>query len=69
MSLMDVCTTFFQGGPLKPGFGFLAFSGVARLTWLVDLFGELSVTAATIEEDPSNNYTKMTAQLKTSDDR
>ncbi|KAK7944402.1 hypothetical protein WMY93_000130 [Mugilogobius chulae] len=53
----------------KPRFGFLAFSGIARLTWLVDLFGELSVTTATLEEDASNNYSKMTAQLRTADDR
>lgn len=59
----------FTGGALKPGFGFLAFSGIARLTWLVDLFGELSVTAATMEEDVPNNYSKMTARLLTSDNR
>nr|XP_057930374.1 biliverdin reductase A [Doryrhamphus excisus] len=59
----------FTGGVLKPGFGFLAFSGIARLTWLVDLFGELSVTAATMEEDSSKNYSKMTAQLQTADNK
>lgn len=59
----------FTGGPLKPGFGFLAFSGIARLCWLVDLFGELSVTAATFEQDAEKNYSKMTAQLLTSDSR
>ncbi|XP_008286669.1 biliverdin reductase A isoform X2 [Stegastes partitus] len=59
----------FTGGALKPGFGFLAFSGIARLTWLVDLFGELSVTAATVEEDVSRSYSKMTATLLTSDNR
>uniref|UniRef100_A0A3P8TTR3 Biliverdin reductase A n=1 Tax=Amphiprion percula TaxID=161767 RepID=A0A3P8TTR3_AMPPE len=59
----------FTGGALKPGFGFLAFSGIARLTWLVDLFGELSVTAATMEEDVPNSYSKMTARLLTSDNR
>lgn len=59
---------FVQGGALKPGFGFPAFSGIARLTWLVELFGELSVTAATMEED-SGNYSKMTAKLLTSDNR
>lgn len=62
-------TLHFTGGGLKPGFGFLAFSGIARLTWLVDLFGELSVTAATMEEDPANNYSKMTAQLLTADSK
>nr|XP_019955748.1 PREDICTED: biliverdin reductase A [Paralichthys olivaceus] len=58
-------TLHFTGGPLKPGFGFPAFSGIARLTWLVDLFGELSVTAATMEEDDSGKYIKMTAKLLT----
>uniref|UniRef100_A0A667XU17 Biliverdin reductase A n=1 Tax=Myripristis murdjan TaxID=586833 RepID=A0A667XU17_9TELE len=62
-------TLHFTGGALKPGAGFLGFSGISRLTWLVDLFGDLSVTAATIEEDPSNNYSKMTAKLVTSDNR
>lgn len=58
-----------EGGPLKPTFGFPAFSGIARLTWLVELFGNLSATAATLEEDPEQNYFKMTARLKTSSDR
>lgn len=62
-------TLHFTGGPLKPGFGFLAFSGIARLTWLVDLFGQLSVTAATMEEDPAGSYSKMTAKLATADNR
>ncbi|XP_038574737.1 biliverdin reductase A-like [Micropterus salmoides] len=62
-------TLHFTGGPLKPGFGFQAFSGIARLTWLVELFGELSVTAATLEEDSGKNYSKMTAKLLTSDNR
>lgn len=57
------------GGPLKPGFGFPAFSGIARLTWLVDLFGELSVTAASMEEDKENKYMKMTAQLITKEQK
>ncbi|XP_041804266.1 biliverdin reductase A [Chelmon rostratus] len=59
----------FTGGALKPGFGFPAFTGIARLTWLVELFGELSVTAATIEEDSGNSYSKMTAKLKTSENK
>ncbi|KAM9349535.1 biliverdin reductase A [Symphorus nematophorus] len=59
----------FTGGALKPGFGFPAFSGIARLTWLVELFGELSVAAATFEEDSAKNYSKMTAQLSTADNR
>ncbi|KAG8014386.1 Biliverdin reductase A [Nibea albiflora] len=62
-------TLHFTGGPLKPGFGFPSFTGIARLTWLVELFGELSATAATMEEDSSNNYSKMTAKLLTSDNR
>lgn len=62
-------TLHFTGGPLKPTFGFPAFSGIARLTWLVELFGNLSVTAATLEEDPEKNYSKMTAKLKTPSDR
>ena len=60
---------FVQGGVLKPGFGFPAFSGIARLTWLVELFGELSAAAATMEEDSVNNYSKMTAKLVTRDNR
>ncbi|XP_033953107.1 biliverdin reductase A [Pseudochaenichthys georgianus] len=67
--LLQEGTLHFTGGALKPGFGFPAFSGIARLTWLVELFGELSVTAATMEEDSGNNYCKMTAKLLTSDDR
>lgn len=59
----------FTGGPLKPGFGSVVFSGISRLTWLVELFGELSVTAATLEEQTDKNYTKMTAKLLTSDSR
>ncbi|CAN9502964.1 unnamed protein product [Ophioblennius macclurei] len=62
-------TLHFTGGALKPGFGFPSFSGIARLTWLVDLFGELSLTTATIEEDPATNYSKMTVKLQTSDNK
>ncbi|XP_068427238.1 biliverdin reductase A [Clinocottus analis] len=62
-------TLHFTGGALKPGFGFPTFSGIARLTWLIELFGELSVTAATVEEDLGSNYSKMTAKLLTSDNR
>ncbi|XP_075935284.1 biliverdin reductase A isoform X2 [Anarhichas minor] len=62
-------TLHFTGGALKPGFGFPAFSGIARLTWLVELFGELSVSVATMEEDSGNNCSKMTATLLTSDNR
>uniref|UniRef100_A0A3Q2TF44 Biliverdin reductase A n=1 Tax=Fundulus heteroclitus TaxID=8078 RepID=A0A3Q2TF44_FUNHE len=46
----------FTGGSLKPGFGFPAFSGIARLCWLVDLFGELSVTGANFEQDAGKGY-------------
>ncbi|KAG9273761.1 biliverdin reductase A [Astyanax mexicanus] len=59
----------FTGGPLKPGFGFPAFSGISRLTWLVDLFGELSVKAATLEEDEDRKYSKMTAHFLTKDQK
>ncbi|XP_061549750.1 biliverdin reductase A [Phycodurus eques] len=57
----------FTGGVLKPGFGFMAFSGIARLTWLVELFGELSVTTAKLEQDLGSNYSKMTAKMLTAD--
>ncbi|XP_073347151.1 biliverdin reductase A [Pagrus major] len=67
--LLQEGTLHFTGGALKPGFGFPAFSGIARLTWLVELFGELSTTAATMEEDSGNNYSKMTAKLVTRDNR
>lgn len=62
-------TLHFTGGSLKPRFGFLAFSGIARLTWLVDLFGELTVSNAALEENPGNSYSKMTANLLTADNR
>lgn len=58
-----------SGGPLKDGFGFLSFSGVSRLTWLVDLFGELSVKAASTVEEPERRYTKMTAHMLTKDQK
>ncbi|NXA33282.1 BIEA reductase, partial [Eudromia elegans] len=45
--------------------GFPAFSGIARLTWLVDLFGDLTVTSATREEQKEKNYSKMTAHFQT----
>ncbi|XP_030631216.1 biliverdin reductase A [Chanos chanos] len=62
-------TLHFTGGPVKPTFGFPSFSGIARLTWLVDLFGELSVTAATMVEDKEKNYMKMTARFLTKDQK
>ncbi|PIO30558.1 hypothetical protein AB205_0115240, partial [Aquarana catesbeiana] len=56
----------FTGGPLdKQRSGFTAFSGIARATWLVDLFGELTVTSATQEENPGENYSKLTAHFVT----
>ncbi|XP_018607024.2 biliverdin reductase A isoform X3 [Scleropages formosus] len=59
----------FTAGPVAPGFGSLAFSGISRLTWLVDLFGELSVTGAKLTEEPEKKYTKLTAHLLTQDRR
>ncbi|XP_060785402.1 biliverdin reductase A [Neoarius graeffei] len=59
----------FTGGPLKPGFGFLSFSGIARLTWLVELFGELDVKAASMVEDPERKHQKMTVHLLTKDQK
>ncbi|MBN3307381.1 BIEA reductase, partial [Amia calva] len=55
----------FTGGPSQAGSGFAAFSGIARLTWLVDLFGELTVTSATMEEEKENKYMKLTAHFQT----
>ncbi|XP_068092453.1 biliverdin reductase A [Hyperolius riggenbachi] len=56
----------FTGGPLnKERSGFPSFSGIARLTWLVDLFGELTVTSAVLEENPGKNYSKLTAHFAT----
>ncbi|XP_020502701.1 biliverdin reductase A isoform X1 [Labrus bergylta] len=62
-------TLHFTGGPLKPGAGFPSFSGIARLTCLVEWFGELSVTAATMDHHSDRNYSKMTATLLTVDNR
>lgn len=59
----------FTGGPLKSDFGFPAFSGIARLTWLVDLFGELRVSAATMSEDTEKSYMKMTVHLLTKEQK
>ncbi|XP_074139727.1 biliverdin reductase A isoform X2 [Sminthopsis crassicaudata] len=59
-------TLHFTGGPLeKERFGFLAFSSIARLSWLVSLFGELAVISATMEEQEENKYLKMTVNLET----
>ncbi|XP_057190617.1 biliverdin reductase A [Triplophysa rosa] len=58
-------TLHFTGGSLKPDFGFPSFSGIARLTWLVDLFGNLTVTSVSLVEEKENKYIKMTAHLLT----
>ncbi|XP_029418833.1 biliverdin reductase A [Nannospalax galili] len=56
----------FTAGPLaEEQFGFPAFSGISRLTWLVCLFGELSLVSATLEERKEDQYMKMTVHLKT----
>ncbi|XP_061746351.1 biliverdin reductase A [Nerophis ophidion] len=55
----------FTGGVLQTSSGFMSFSGIARLNWLVQLFGQLSVAAATMEEEPGRNYSKMIATLHT----
>ncbi|XP_035286220.1 biliverdin reductase A isoform X2 [Anguilla anguilla] len=62
-------TLHFTGGPAPEGFGFPSFSGLSRLTWLVDLFGELAVTGASLTEDRENAYSKLTVQLLTCDQR
>lgn len=60
---------FLPGGALKPSSGFPAFSGLARLTWLVELFGELSVTTAAFVEDLDRNHSKMTVTFTTASKR
>ncbi|XP_074054423.1 biliverdin reductase A isoform X1 [Macrotis lagotis] len=63
-------TLHFTGGPFeKERFGFLAYSSIARLSWLVSLFGELAFISATLEEQKENQYLKMTANLETLDKR
>ncbi|CAH2283127.1 biliverdin reductase A [Pelobates cultripes] len=60
----------FTGGPLdKQLSGFPSFSGIARLSWLVDLFGELSVTSASKEEQKDQNYMKLTAHFLTAENK
>ncbi|XP_053570523.1 biliverdin reductase A [Bombina bombina] len=60
----------FTGGPLdEEHFGFPSFSGIARLTWLVDLFGDLTLTSATREEQKDTNYSKLTANFLTRENR
>uniref|UniRef100_A0A8C5WQ17 Biliverdin reductase A n=1 Tax=Laticauda laticaudata TaxID=8630 RepID=A0A8C5WQ17_LATLA len=59
-------TLHFTGGPLDERYsGFPSFSGIARLTWLVDLFGDLTVTSATREQQKENNYFRMTVHFQT----
>ncbi|XP_074196612.1 biliverdin reductase A isoform X5 [Rhinolophus sinicus] len=59
-----------KAGPLEEErFGFPAFSGISRLTWLVSLFGELSVVSATLEERKEDQYMKMTVCLETENKR
>nr|XP_048315726.1 biliverdin reductase A [Myodes glareolus]XP_048315727.1 biliverdin reductase A [Myodes glareolus] len=56
----------FTASPLdEEKFGFPAFSGISRLTWLVCLFGELSLISATLEDRKEDQYLKMTVQLET----
>ncbi|XP_076829783.1 biliverdin reductase A [Brachyhypopomus gauderio] len=62
-------TLHFTGGPLRPDFGFPSFAGIARLTWLVDLFGELTVKVATIVEDVERKQMKLTAHFLTKDQK
>uniref|UniRef100_A0A5F8GRM2 Biliverdin reductase A n=1 Tax=Monodelphis domestica TaxID=13616 RepID=A0A5F8GRM2_MONDO len=63
-------TLHFTGGPLDKGkFGFIAFSAISRLSWLVSLFGELSFISATMEERKEDQYQKMTVHLETVDKR
>ncbi|XP_053409410.1 biliverdin reductase A isoform X3 [Nycticebus coucang] len=60
----------FTAGPLEEErFGFPAFSGISRLTWLVSLFGELSLVSAALEQRKEDQYMKMTACLETEDKR
>ncbi|KAM9307621.1 biliverdin reductase A [Gastrophryne carolinensis] len=60
----------FTGGPLdKQLSGFPSFSGIARVSWLVDLFGELTVTSAVLEESSADDYSKLTACFSTSNNR
>ncbi|NP_001108283.1 biliverdin reductase A L homeolog isoform X1 [Xenopus laevis] len=60
----------FTGGHLDENLsGFPSFSGIARLSWLVDLFGDLTVTSATREEQKELNYSKLTACFLTAENR
>ncbi|XP_063778524.1 biliverdin reductase A isoform X2 [Pseudophryne corroboree] len=60
----------FTGGPLDTQrSGFPSFSGIARVSWLVHLFGDLTVTSATAEENKQEQYSKVTAHFTTADNR
>lgn len=62
--------SFPTAGPLEEEqFGFPSFSGISRLTWLVSLFGELSLVSATLEEQKEDKYMKMTVRLETKSQR
>ncbi|XP_044945473.1 biliverdin reductase A isoform X3 [Mustela putorius furo] len=62
--------SFPTASPLEEErFGFPAFSGISRLTWLVSLFGELSLVSATLEERKEDQYMKMTVCLETENKR
>uniref|UniRef100_A0A8C5X2H4 Biliverdin reductase A n=2 Tax=Malurus cyaneus samueli TaxID=2593467 RepID=A0A8C5X2H4_9PASS len=59
-------TLHFTGSVLDENkSGFPAFSGIARLTWLIDLFGDLTVTSATREKQKDKNYSRMTVHFNT----
>ncbi|ELK14426.1 Biliverdin reductase A [Pteropus alecto] len=49
--------------------GSLLFTVSSRLTWLVSLFGELSLVSATLEERKEDQYMKMTVCLETENKR
>uniref|UniRef100_UPI00398F2731 biliverdin reductase A isoform X2 n=1 Tax=Pristiophorus japonicus TaxID=55135 RepID=UPI00398F2731 len=63
-------TLHLTGGPLdRQRNGFPAFSGIARLSWLVDLFGELTFKSATLAEQQKQQYWKMTTHFHTKNSR
>lgn len=49
--------------------GFPAFSGIARLTWLIDLFGDLTVTSASRIKQKDKNYSRMTVHFQTANNK
>ncbi|TRY89281.1 hypothetical protein DNTS_014790 [Danionella cerebrum] len=67
--ILEKGTLHFTGGSLKADSGFPAFSGLSRLTWLVDLFGELTVSGATLLEEKENKYMKLTADFLTQEQK